>query len=418
MILEKNSANEVVTPDRDTAKPAGLLKHRWKIVALGLITAAVAFFFWPRTSHARGDSAENNTMPIVAATPVTREEIGREVVFDSELRPYQEIDLHAKVSGYVQSITVDVGDHVKEGQLIAELELPEVEHDLARAVAAQHRAAQEIRRAQVGWDDAHLSLQRIATVDKAQPNLIAQQDIDTATAKERGAEADLAASRDQESGAAAEVNRLKTMLHYAHITAPFEGVVTKRYADKGALIQAGTSSSTQAMPLVRLSQNSFLRLVFPVMASYVSAVKDGETVQISIADLNRKITAKITRSAQKVDFSTRTMETEVDIPNQDYTLIPGMYASVALTVERKTDALVAPVTAVARRGKSASVYVISKEGIIEERSVELGLESSFKIEIVSGVKEGEMLMIGSRSSVRPGEKVASKLVTPQRVPLS
>jgi len=183
------------------------------------------------------------------------------------LRPYQEIELHAKVSGFVQNITVDVGDHVKEGQLIAELELPEVEHDLDHALASQRHAAQQIRRAQAAWDDAHLTLDRMASVEKAQPNLIAQQDIDTATAKERGAEADLAAAREQESAAAAEVNKLKTMLQYARITSPFEGVVTKRYADKGALIQAGTSSSTQAMPLIRLSQNNSLRLVFPVWLS-------------------------------------------------------------------------------------------------------------------------------------------------------
>ncbi len=389
-------------------------------VACGLaVLGAAAFFFWPRASRAHsaaetGDSAAT----VVAAAPVTREEITRQAVFDSELRPYQEIDLHAKVSGFVQTITVDVGDHVKEGQLIAELELPEVQHDLDRALAAQRRAAQEIRRAQAAWDDAHLSLERMAAVDKAQPNLIAQQDIDTATARERGAEAALSAAREQESGAIAEVNKLKTMLQYARITAPFDGVVTKRYADKGALIQAGTSSSTQSMPLIRLSQNNFLRLVFPVMASQVSAIKAGDAVQVSIPGLTRKLDAKISRSAQKVDFSTRTMETEVDIPNPDYALIPGTFSSVTVTMERRPGVLAAPVTAVARKGSSATVYVITANGVIEERQVQLGLESPFKIEILSGLNQGDLLLVGSRTGVKPGQRVTPKIVSTDPLPVS
>jgi RND family efflux transporter MFP subunit len=417
MILEKDSLPQ--TADSKDSVPTSRPSRRGWIAVLACLAVLTGLFFLrPRSSHANVAAERDAAGMIVAVSPATREDIAREVVFDSELRPYQEIDLHAKVSGFVQSITVDVGDHVKEGQLIAQLELPEVQHDLDRATAAQHRAAQQIRRAQAGWDDARVTLERMAAVEKAQPNLIAQQDIDTATAKERGAEADLAAARDQESASAAEVNKLKTMLQYAKITAPFEGVVTKRYADKGALIQAGTSSSTQAMPLIRLSQNSFLRLVFPVMASCVPAVKGGATVEVSIAGLNRKIEAKITRSAQKVDFATRTMETEVDIPNPDYSLIPGMYASVTLPVERKANALVVPITAIARKGDSASAYVVNKGGIIEDRAVKLGLESPFKVEILSGVNEGDMLFIGNRSGVKPGQHVTPKIVSTEALPLS
>jgi len=258
----------------------------------------------------------------------------------------------------------------------------------------------------------------MTSIEKAQPNLIAQQDIDSATAKERAAEADLAAAREQESGATAEVNKLKTMLQYARITAPFDGVVTKRYADKGALIQAGTSSSTQAMPLIRLSQNNFLRLVFPVSASFVSSIKRDDPVEVSIPGLSRKVQAKITRSAQKVDFSTRTMETEVDLENADYSLIPGMYAAVHVKVERKANAIVAPITAIARKGESATVYVINKDGTIEERPVKLGLESPFKVEILSGVAEGDLLLVGNRAAVKSGQHVTPKVVSTDPIPVS
>ena len=392
--------------------------HTWKILLIGLLLAGAAFLFWSRNSHATAPAGAVDGTPMVAASRTTREEIAREIVFDSELRPYQEIDLHAKVAGYVQSITADVGDHVKEAQLIAQLELPETEHDLERAWAAQRRASQQIRRAQATWEDAHLSLTRMTAIEKAQPNLMAQADIDTATARERGAEADLAAAREQESEAHAEVSKLKAMLQYSRIIAPFDGVVTKRYADKGALIQAGTSSSTQAMPLIRLSQNSLLRLVFPVSASYVSAIKQGDAVEISIPGLKRTLEAKITRSSQKVDFATRTMETEVDVENADSSLIPGMYASVRVKVERRPNAIVAPITTIARKGNVATVYVINKDGIVEERTVKLGLESPFKIELLTGVAEGELLVVGNRTGFKPGQKVTARIVSTEPVPLS
>jgi RND family efflux transporter MFP subunit len=417
MIPEKSSVETVPAPILENSIGPTQRRARWGLLILAAMTLTGGVIFWPRKSHALPAGA-TDAPAVVAASLVTREEIAREIVFDSELRPYQEIDLHAKVAGYVQAINVDVGDHVKQGQVIAQLELPEAQNDLDRALAAQRRAAQQIRRAQVAWDDAHVSLSRLTAIEKAQPNLIAQQDLDTATAKERAAEADLAAAKEQESGAIADVDKLKTMLQYARITAPFDGVVTKRYADKGALIQAGTSSSTQAMPLIRLSQNNFLRLVFPVSASFVSAIKQGDLVEVSIPGLSRKVEAKISRSSQKVDFSTRTMEAEVDIENPEYSLIPGMYAAVRVRVERKNQAIVAPIATIARKGDSATVYLITKDGIIEERSVKLGLESPFKIEILSGLAEGDMLLMGNRSSVNPGQHVTPKVVSTEPIPVS
>src|SRR6185295_4577672 len=128
--------------------------------------------------------------------------------------------------------------------------------------------------------------------------------------------------------------------------------------------------------------------------SFVSTIKQGDLVEVSIPGLSRKVEAKVSRSSQKVDFSTRTMETEVDIENPEYSLIPGMYAAVRVKVERKNQAIVAPIATIARKGDSATVYLIRKDGIIEERSVKLGLESPFKIEILSGLTEGDMLLMG------------------------
>ena len=200
------------------------------------------------------------------------------------------------------------------------------------------------------------------------------------------------------------------MQSYAQITAPFTGVITKRYADKGALIQAGTSSSTQAMPLVRLSQNDRLRLVFPVSEPKVAQIKPGNDVEIEVFALSRSFKGKITRITDKVEFATRTMDAEVDVKNPDLEIIPGMFASVSLTLDRKSNALVLPVEAVSR-GKSATVMLVTSDGLLEDRVIQPGLETPTKIEILSGLKEGDQVMVGSRALVRPGQHVIAKAIT-------
>jgi RND family efflux transporter MFP subunit len=382
---------------------------RWKTAFAGVALLAALLLFRPFHARAKSDPPPHSALT-VAAAKVERTPMARELVFDSEFRPYQEIDLHAKVAGYLQSITVDIGDTVKEGQLIAQLELPEVENDLQRAAASQRRYEEDIKRAEAAYEEARVSHGRLASIDKAQPHLIAQQDLDTATAKEKTAFASLAATREEANVASAEAQKLQTMLKYARITAPFAGVITKRYADKGSLIPAGISSSTQALPLVRLSETDKLRLSFPVSVSYVSQIHVGQPVQVRVPSLKRVIPAIISRSAQRMDMSTRTMETEVDLPNPGCELIPGMYASVTLEVDQKTNALTVPVQALARGKSGATVVVISPQGILEERRVELGLESPSRVEVLSGVHEDELVMIGSRTQVKSGQKVIAKAI--------
>jgi multidrug efflux pump subunit AcrA (membrane-fusion protein) len=228
-------------------------------------------------ASARGADQPNAEVPTVAAAKVTRGDIAQVLTVTAEFRPYQEIELHAKVAGYVKNITVDVGDRVQAGQLLATLEVPELEDQLKQDDAAIRRAQEEINRAQADLERAqsahevaHLASTRLADVMKARPKLVAQQDIDEATGRDRISEAQVstakaavAAATQQLAIAAADEGKTRTLLGYARISAPFAGVITHRYADTGAMIQAGTSSQTQTMPLVRLSQNSVLRLIIP-----------------------------------------------------------------------------------------------------------------------------------------------------------
>jgi RND family efflux transporter MFP subunit len=199
---------------------------------------------------------------------------------------------------------------------------------------------------------------------------------------------------------------VQTLNEYARITAPFAGVITSRYADTGAMIQAGIASQTQAMPVVKISQIDELRLVLPAPESVVPRIHLHDSVQVRVPTLNRNFRGTIARFSGKVSTATRTMETEVDVANPGYVLVPGMYAEGVLTLERRPEAIAVPVEAIVKD----TVLVVTPQGTIEERKVKTGLETATSVEILSGVRAGEMVVIGSRSQFRAGQKVQPKLV--------
>jgi len=362
-------------------------------------------------------------VPAVAVAKVTRGDVSQSLTVAAEFHPFQEIDLHAKVAGYVKSINVDVGDRVQQGQLLAVLEVPELQDDLAENDAAAKRAVEEVKRAQADLERArsmheisHLAATRLAAVMKAQPRLVAQQDIDDATGRDRAAEAQvstaeaaLAAAREQLDVARANQARTQALVAYSRITAPFAGVVTYRYADTGAMIQAGTSSQTQTMPVVKLSENSLLRLVIPVPESAVPRVHLGQPVDVRVESLKRTFPGKVARFADRLDTATRTMRVEVDVPNPGLALVPGMYADATLVLDQANGVLVAPVQAIDRSGDKASVMVVTADHKVQPRDVVLGLESADRVEITSGLQADDLVVVGNRAQLKAGTVVTTKL---------
>lgn len=361
--------------------------------------------------------------PTVAVARVSKQDLRREEVLAAEFRPFQQIDVHAKVAGYVKKIYVDVGDVVKTGQTLAVLEIPEMADELARVKATSSRSAsevsrqeEEVKRAEAAHNATHLTYTRLASVAKTRPNLIAQQEIDDALARDQSAEAQVSAAkaalgsaREQVGVSQADVQKTQTMNAYSVITAPFSGVVTKRYADTGAMVPAGTSSNT--LPVVQLSQNNLLRLVLPVPEAVAARVHVGDSVEVRVAALTRSFTGRVTRRADMVSTATRTMDTQVDVPNPTLTLVPGMYAEAVLTVDRRQEALAVPVGAVAGSGKDANVYLVNAANKIEIRPVRLGLETADKVEVLSGLSAGDMVVTGNRSQLAEGEKVIPKVTS-------
>ena len=349
--------------------------------------------------HARAQapvSTDLNAAPTAGVAKVTREDLCKQVTIAAEFRPYQQVELHAKVSGYVKEMNVDFGDQVKAGQLLATLEVPELQDELNSAIAAEQHA-------EADYKNAHLDYTRLVAVNKEHPNLVAEQDLDSAEAKDLSAAASVAAAK-------ADVNKFQTMVDYTRITAPFDGVVTRRYADPGALIQAGTASDTQAKSLVRVSDNNQLRLDFPVSVDYVKYIKLGDPVEVRVESLNNKpFTGTISRFTHDVDEDTRTMTTEIEVTNPNLELDPGMYATVVLKVEKHPQVLAIPTEAVTG-DKKDTVYVVTQNHEIEERIVTLGLETPDRYEVVSGLNEGDLVVIGNHAQIRSGQKVEPKLI--------
>ena len=364
-------------------------------------------------------------IPTVAVAKVATADLSRDLILTAEFKPFQEVDVMAKVSGYVKEIRVDVGDRVREGELLATLEVPEMADDLRKSQAGvRHsqsevaRAQDEIARAKSAHDIAHLSYDRLFQASQKKPGLIAQQEIDDAQSKDLVTEAQLAAANSALAAAGQQVDvdqsstaRVQTMIDYERVTAPFTGVVTKRYADKGSMIQAGTASQTQAMPVVRLSENGLLRLILPVPESAVPTVHIGQPVEVRVPTLDRTFPGKVARFSDKVSYQTRTMDTEVDVPNPSLVLIPGMYAEVNLTLARHDAVIAVPVMAIDEdaAGGSGSVMVITPNDRVEVRRVALGLETANRVEIRSGLNEGDMVVLTGRASLKAGQEVRPKV---------
>ena len=395
-----------------------------------VVSALAAFGAAATASCARPDarSVERATSDTqtVAAVKISRGDIAQVLTIAAEFRPFQEIEVHAKVAGFLKSISVDVGDRVRAGQLLAVIEVPELQDEIRQDDAAVKRAAEEINRAQAdlerarsAHDVAHLAADRLTNVMKVRPNLVAQQDIDEASGRDRVAEAQvataqasLASARDQLEIAKAAGSKTHTLFDYARITAPFAGVITHRYADTGAMIQTGTSSQTQSMPVVRLSENDRLRLVIPVPESAVSRIHLGQHVDVTVQSLHRTVSGTVARFANRLDTDTRTMRVEVDVQNANLELVPGMYADASLSLDQVSGVVIAPVQAVDRSETGARVLAVGRDGRLESRAVTLGLETDDRIEVKQGLSEGDVVVVGSRAQLKPGTMVTPKLAAP------
>ena len=374
-------------------------------------------------SGERADHVQANGPTVtVGVTKVVKKSLGRQITLSSELVPFQEIDVFAKQSGYVKKLMVDYGSHVKAGQVMAILEIPELEAQLQEDQAEIKNASNQVTKAQhelvryqAQYNALHLQYTRLNSVFQSQPGIVAQQEVDDAQGKDLAAssqvdagQASLEAAQSQLSVAKAKLSHDQSLFDYSRITAPFNGVVTERYANLGTLVQAGTSS--QAMPIVKLSEDDLFRLVIPVPESYVRYIKIGDPVDVRVPSLSRTFPGKVSRFSVELKEATRTMHTEVDVKNRDRALMPGLYADADVALEHRDDIPTIPLQAVNHEGNKTTVFVVSRNGEIEDRPITLGLQTANDAEVVSGLAEGEEVVVSDRSALKPGEVVHPQVV--------
>jgi RND family efflux transporter MFP subunit len=373
------------------------------------------------------DASEPQSAPAavsVGVTPVVRRPIVRQLTISSELVPFQEIDLYAKESGYIKELPVDYGTRVEKGQVVAVLEIPELQMQLSQDAAAIKNQQDLVTQAQHQVDQVEaqakvyqLQYTRLKDVFDSKPGLIAQQELDDSQGKDLAAEAQLDGAKSglqsamsELAGAQAKEQRDRVLFDYSKIYAPFSGVITQRYANFGTLVQAGTSSSTNVLPIAKLSEEDMFRLVIPVPESYVKYIHAGDPVDVHVPSLDRHFPGKVARFSIDVTQDTRTMHTEVDVPNPNRVLIPGLYADALITLERKNDALSVPVQAISHQAASDTVFVVTPENMIAVRTIQIGLESADWAEVRSGLNEGDRVVVSDRAALKAGAAVQPHVV--------
>jgi RND family efflux transporter MFP subunit len=401
-----------------------------KILLAAIVLAAASLAAWHWLGHAptQADDPEHPVADSAAPAAVARAErrnVGSSLEIAGEFKPFQDVDVHAKVAGYIRAIYVDVGDHVKEGQTLAVLEVPELAAQLAGADAAVGGAQEQIRRAQGDLQRAqsthfaaHSAYTRLKQAADSRTGLVAQQEVDDSQAKDLGAEAqvasaeaELSSAKQQLEVAQANQKQYSALSGYTRIVAPFAGVITNRYADTGALVAAGTSSNTQAIPVVRLAQISTLRLVLPIPESVAGQIHLGETVKVRVQALDRDFQGKVSRFADSLDLQTRTMDTQIDVENRNGSLMPGMYTQTILSLREKPNALTIPLEAVNRSGQDSTVLAVNAQNIVEERPVRLGVEDEKGVEVLSGLSDEDRVIIGNRSEFHNGQKIQPREIS-------
>src|SRR5580704_239542 len=390
------------------------------IGSLALITLITAIEYRVRDRDADPRAAE---IPTATVAMARRGVLSNSLTLAGQFQPYQEIEVHAKVSGYVQHIYVDIGDRVRAGQTLAVLEIPELDAQLKGTQAELlHskdevvRAENEVIRAESDHAALHAAYTRLQQASTTRPGLIAEQELDDSRSKDMASEAQIdaakaavAAAKQQTEVSDADRMRVGALAAYATVTAPLSGVITWRYADTGALIQAGTSSNTQSMPLVKLAQCDILRLRLPVPESAVASIHVGSPVQVQVKAIGRVFSGKVVRFTRSVSLDTRTMETEIDVENADLSLTPGMYADATLELDRKENALNIPVQAVIQAANEHYVMVVDGQDHVQKRTVELGEQTSNRAEVLRGLSENDQVIVGGQSNYQIGE-----LVKPRR----
>jgi RND family efflux transporter MFP subunit len=382
------------------------------------------------------------------------------------IEAFEETPLYPKVAGYVQDVIVDIGDLVKKDQILVRLSVPEMKDEITQKEALVAQAQAEVKQAEAAvqaaeamtdtararvsqaeagigraegefnrWKSEHDRIKELAAKGSVTPKLVdetlnqfrasdaarqeaaanvhaAQAGVSEAEANAHKAEADLVAAHAKERVTQANLAYATTMLGYAEIKAPFDGVVTRRGVNTGSYVHPANSGTTTPLMVVARTDKARILVDVPEMeASLVDSGADADSTVVRVQSLGGKeFDANVTRTSWSLDTSNRSLHTEIDIPNQGGRLRPGMYATATILLDQRNDVLVLPITAIVRDG--ANVYCCRVEsGTIHRQAITLGLRSGDEVEIASGLDASQTVVLTRADSLQQGQRV--DIIEPQ-----
>lgn len=428
--LLRRSAARSADPSRGTRVLAAALVPIRALPALGCGFALA--WFWlgcasPQAEPVESERDSRDGVPVdVRVVVPVREDLARRVVLSANVRALETTTVYSKVSGYLSGIEVDIGDRVSRGQLIAKLEVPELRDQLREAEAARDAAqadragaAAELEGAQADAELQEKTYERLRAVREEEPDGMPQQMVDEARAAYRRSQAAVKAVESRlnllESAvrrAQATMRRLQTLIAYAEIRAPLNGVVTERFVDPGALLQAATSSKT-VQRIVTVASMDRVRLLVDVPESEVPFVQAGDPAVLTVDAMpGREFVGEVTRFALALDPATRTMRTEIELENPGWLLRPGMYGQVALSLEISPNAITVPAEALRVDGDRSFVYCLAG-GFVQRVDVEAAIRDGVKAEVTSGLEGHEQVVVSARGPIADGIQVNAVEVLPK-----
>lgn len=359
-----------------------------------IVSGLFAIGLWPRWDALRAAQADTSAEPVQTVVYVHAEpgKGSHDLSLPASVRAYQEATLYARTNGYLKRWLVDIGDRVRAGQLLAEIEVPEAERELEEA------------RARVRQVSAHLDLARITAEryrNASRDEAVSPQELDEKLGAERVREADLAAAK-------AHVQRLEQMRAYQRVTAPFAGTIVARNVEVGSLVQAGSSSANGW--LFRVSQTDRMRVQVNVPQSYARMIKPGMSAGLVVRELgNEAFGGKVERTAGAFDPATRTIVAELLVPNPDGRILPGMYGQARFEVVDPHPNIVIPVTALIVGGDGLQVAVLDGKDTVRFRKVSVLRDLGKQVEVSDGLIAKERVINNPRDTLQEGQQVRAVL---------
>lgn len=381
--------------EQTTASPSGTRPHGARLAAIAVVVLLVAggFSVVRRFSDHRALARETEVLavPTVEVTKPSAEPADDQLTLPAQLQAYVQSSIYARTNGYLRNWTHDIGSRVNKGELLADIETPEVDQELSQAKAARQQIEAQLQLAKS-------SAERWTNLRKS--DSVSQQEADQQTSAYTQAQANLAA-------ADANVRRLQQLESFKHIYAPFSGVITRRNVDTGALINAG--SAAQGRELFDIAQVDPLRVYVNVPQSEAPSIKRGMSAYIELSEFaGQKFTGRVVRTADAIDPATRTLLTEIDLPNKGGRLLPGAYAQVSFAVPVQTARITVPVNTVLFRAEGPRVAVVGQDKKVHLKPIMIGRDFGTKLEVIGGIGPTDEIVVNPADSLEDGQPVDVK----------